>query len=287
MRCGICNKEEIELYDAFYAGKVMSACRKCILSEDLTIIRKPTQEQLERANQRFSVKERMMKLSGLDKNSPISKDNEVAQRNITKIRIPPKKQYSELLVPNYNWVMMMARRRKKMTIAQLSDLTKIPQAELEEIEQGVLPRNYEKIAGIVSNVLNIVMLKETKRIMPPEEIKKESETIEETRLKLFKEDLGINQRNEEFKHDLETGRNEESEDILEEVNQEIKEERDLIKRKLNEGKIDFSKREDLRNITLSDLVDIKRRRESLELKKKIRKEDSSEVIGSDIEIEED
>jgi len=262
MRCQVCNKEDNELYDAFHNGRVISACRSCIEIEGLSVIKTPTFEQLDRANQRATVHERMMKLSGLDKFNPISRDNEIAQRNIAKIKIPPKKQYSDLLIHNYDWAIMMSRRRKKMTLSQLSDLTHIPQAELEEMEKGVLPRNFERNARIISSVLNIPLLKEQERkqvIPTPEKEKTEEQILKETREKLFGGDLEINQKNEELRR---INQEEDEEDEIDEI--ELEEpEREEIRKEVHDGKFDFSKTEKLKNVTLNDLINMKRDKEKM------------------------
>jgi len=264
MRCQICNKEDNEVYDSFYNGRVITACRSCITIEGLSIIKKPTFEQLDRANQRASVHDRMMKLAGLDKLSPVSKDHEVAQRNIAKIKIPPKKQYSDVLVYNYDWAIMMARRRKKMTITQLADLTHIPQIDLEDMEKGVLPKNFERNAKIISSVLNIPLLKEQEerlKARPPvktEINKTEEEILMETREKLFGKDLEINHKNEELRRLSEES---EEQSQIDEEEAEEEEQKEEIRREVSSGKFDFSKTEKLKNVTLNDLINMKKERE--------------------------
>lgn len=285
MVCELCKKEE-ETQDAFYFGKIIRVCEKCIKSENLTIIKKPTTEQLERADKRFSVRERMMRLSGLDQLSPISQDHEIAQRNIAKIRIPPKRQNSDLLVYNYNWDIMMARRRKKMTLNQLSDLTKIPVLDLQNFEKGILPKDFERIAKILSSVLNISLLKldikKKEESLVNNPVKESLDPEEEIRVKLFKEDLEINKRNEEFRN------KDNAEEVVNQVDKEVEIEREEFRNKLIEGKFDFSKRDKLRDVTLSDLVEMKKQREKTE-KERINKksEEKQNVLGSDIEILDD
>jgi protein-tyrosine-phosphatase len=273
MKCYICNKEETDLYEVIHEKKIVSVCRSCIEIENLTLIRKPTQDQLERANQRATVHERMMKMAGLDKLNPVSRDHEIAQRHLAKIKIPEKKQFSELLVSNYDWIIMMTRRRKKITLNQVSDLTKIQINDLENLEKGVLPKNFEKIARILESVLNIVILKETEKKMRfeslPEKRKDESEILEETRAKLFGKDLEINQRSEAMKQEQLEQELRDAERIAE-TKEEIKieEAKSEFRSEIKEGRFDFSNRNKLKDVTLSDLVDMKREREKLAKKEK-------------------
>jgi len=81
--------------------------------------------------------------------------------------------------------------------------------------------------------------------------------------------------------------------ILEDVKQKIKEDREevfkkrkrKILRKIENSEIDFSKQENLENITLNDLIEIKRRKEKEEQKKKYESQ-RKELFGEDLELDE-
>jgi len=279
MKCAICGNNVDGVYEAIYGKGVVEACKSCIIVEGLSPIPKPTQYQLERANQRYTVHDRMMKLSGLDKQNPISKDHEIAQRHIAKIRVPEKKQLSELLFPNYDWTIMMARRRRKITITQLSEITNIPINEIESMEKGILPKNFEKNARILEEVLGVLILKESEKkskISAPEKIKTEEEKFEDVKSKLFGEDLNFNERQKEIRE--ENLRKQQIEQEIREAEKiamsreekvdEKAEFRKEIRKEISTGKFDFSDKEKLKNVTLNDLIDIKIKKEREELEKK-------------------
>jgi len=55
--------------------------------------------------------------------------------------------------------------------------------------------------------------------------------------------------------------------------------------KLSKGEIDFSKKEDLSNVTLNDLVEMKKSREKKESKRKSEAQEEA-LLGDDLELEE-
>jgi len=270
MKCEICNKNFNHLGNAIYKNKVIKICESCSQIENLPKINKPTQEQLDKANQRYSVHDRMMKMAGLDKLSPLSHDHEIAQRHLAKIKIPEKKQFSDILVPNYDWNIMMARRRRKMTINQLSEMTKIPIADLNNLEKGILPKNYENIARVIESVLNLPLLKETEekiRLFPVKK-KSEEDLLVEARERLFGKDLRLNEEQEIKKQQerLEKLKQEEQREIEEDENEELEEKniKEEVKSEIKTGRFDFSAKKNLKNVTLSDLVEMKKERERAE-----------------------
>ena len=265
MQCIICSRseDEAELCDGIYEGEIAKICQECAESENIPLIKKPTSEQILTAERRASVRERMEKLSGREK--PISKEHLIASKNLNKLRLPPRKQYHEKLVDNYDWILKIARRKKKLTINQLSEKTGIPHQILEDFEKAQIPENFEQTAGTLETALNIRLLKEHK--LPIHFIhptKEEAERIlEEVREKIHKPES-------------------ESEDSNP---KQIKEKKQKIKQ-IQKGKFDFSRRENIQDITLKDLVDLKREREKKKAFEKEKRE-HKELFGEEIEIEDE
>jgi ribosome-binding protein aMBF1 (putative translation factor) len=263
MICEICGKNQAT-FQGILDTKVVNICEICARTEGLPIVKKPTQEQLDRANQRYTVRERMMKISGMDKLHPVSRDHEIAQRHLGKIKIPEKVQKSDSLVENYNWNIKIGRRRKKMTTSQLAQLAGTTPGIIDSLEKGMLMKDYEKIAERIESVLDIQLLKAHERkikfIMPPEkpvEIPKDVSTensLEEMETAELKRSVA--EQNIKRKHEA----------------------RENIER-IQKGEFDFSKKENLQNVTLDDLIKAKKEREAKERKEK--KNDSAE----DLELE--
>jgi ribosome-binding protein aMBF1 (putative translation factor) len=265
MRCPICGKNE-GTNKAIINREVISICDSCARTEGLPLIHKPTQEQLARANQRYTVRERMMKLSGMDKLHPVSRDHEIAQRHLGKIRVPEKVQESSSLVDNYNWKIKIARRRKKITLSQLSQITGIPADTLDSLEKGMLVKDYQKIALKMENALGIPLLKEhektVKFIMP-----KKEEPVVDTKTEKALEDLELEELRRSVKIVEQRRKMEEKQQIVEEI---------------KKGEMDFGDKKKTSEITLNDLIEAKKQRERAE-KEKERK--TKGLFGSDLELE--
>ena len=74
MRCAICKKEddEIELYEGILGGGMIRICESCSTTEGIPTIQKPSSKQLEKADERYSVRERMEQMSGFRDKTEIS-----------------------------------------------------------------------------------------------------------------------------------------------------------------------------------------------------------------------
>jgi len=259
MICAVCGRsgEETVLLDGIYEGEIVKVCERCAELEEIPLIKKPSEEQLIEADKNYSVRERMERMSR--RNIPISKDHETAMKNLAKIQIPEKRQENERLVENYYWLMQMARRRKKLSLSQLSENTNIPAETLQRFERGVIPPDFESLIPVLEEVLDVRLFRtDSKKI-----IFKVPEKASEERQR----------------------------EILEHVKNKIKEtgEREKVKeetiKKIAAGRFDFSSRQNLENVTLSDLIELKRKREGKKAFEKEKRE-HQEMFGDEIEVEE-
>jgi len=251
-RCTICKKssDEIKLYNGIFEVDMVMICAECAETEGVPIIQKPSESQLNKANERYSVRERMERMSGMRNVTEISEEQTITHGNLAKLRIPPKKEYHEDVLENYYWTLNIARRRAKLTIGQLSEKIQVEQEIIQGIEKGKIPENFEEIFIKIESILDIKLLKNHKRkINFVRTVDEEKEVLESVREKL----------------DL-TGKKQEQLD------------------KLSKGEVDFSKREDLSNVTLNDLADMKKTRESRIIKRKA-KEKEDEILGDDIDLD--
>ncbi|MFZ5955371.1 MAG: hypothetical protein ACOYT4_03015 [Nanoarchaeota archaeon] len=221
MRCDICRKEDIEFHEGIYDNKIVKVCRNCANIEDVLLIRKPTSEQLQKADIRPTVRERMENISGLNR---ISHDQTIATKNLAKIRFPEKKQEANNLIPNYFWIIQMTRRRQKIPLSQLAQKIGTSEVTLLNIEKGLLPKNFEQIIKNIEIALNVKLLKKEKEEAKPEY------TQANRKISAF-------ERLEKSKGKKEA----------------VKE--------ISKGNLDFSKKERLKNVTLNDLVDMKKEKE--------------------------
>jgi DNA-binding XRE family transcriptional regulator len=149
----------------------------------------------------------------------------------------------------------MARRRAKMTTSQLAKKIDTTSYKIQSCEKGALPEDFKDIFLKLEALLGIHILKHHD-----------------------------NQINFTRKH-----HNQEKEilaAVREKLNHPEKELEELEELEEDEEKIDItemklSKRENLENVTLNDLVDRKRAREKHKLKAK-----QNEMLGDDLDIDE-
>jgi ribosome-binding protein aMBF1 (putative translation factor) len=261
MRCAICKKEDVEvkLFEGIFTGGMIRICKPCSLTEGIPTIRKPSEEQLERADERYSVRERMEHLSGKGEKTKIGKEQIHVQGNLAKLRIPGKKEYHPEVMDNYFWTLNLARRRKKLSLGQLAEKIGIDKEIINSIEKGKIPENFEENFLQLESFLGIKLLKSHKKKLEFTRTADEERRILET----------VREKIENSPIDEELDKEEEKKEILE---------------RISRGEEDFSVKENLDNVTLSDLVEMKRQREKREEKGKM-KIQTDAMIGDDLDID--
>lgn len=269
MQCEICNlsSQETDLFEGVYETQIIFVCPKCAEAENIPLIKKPSDEQLQATEQRRSVRERLERLSfGPKHYEELSHDQKTANKNLAKIKFPQKKQHSELLLENYYWILKMARRRKKLTIQEISKATSIPEKTLEGLEKGLLPKDLEEPIKKLEFFLNIKLLRSQNHaphfILPEQD--KQARILAET---------------EEKMQAIERG------EPIEETTEEPTPEKIQKLEKLERGELDLSKRKEIQNITLADLQEIKRKRD-LKAKQEQEEKAKQELFGEELDLEE-
>ncbi len=253
MRCTICKKEsnEIKLFEGILNAGMVNICSLCSEEEGIPIIRKPSKEQLEKGNERYSVRERMERMSGMKDVSEISGEQTIVQKNLSRLKMPEKKEMNEDVLDDYYWTINMARRRKKWSVNQLSEKIKIDSKIIEDIEKGKIPENFEEIFIKFEAFFGIKLLKNHKnKIHFKRTIDEEKEILAS---------------------------------VKEKMNFPQKEESKIKERITVEG-VDFSSKDSLEDLTLRDLVDMKKKKEKKEKQRKIRIQTDS-MVGDDIDLE--
>jgi len=255
-------ENEVELFEGISKDGMVRICAVCAEREGVPLIRKPSYQQLEPLNENVTVRERMERLSGLKKKKETD-ERLIIHGNSPRLRTPAPKESHPDLIDNYSWELIIARRRKKLTTNQLANQIGVEVKLIEDFEKGHVPRGHQEIAQKLESKLGIKLL-----------------TIHPGKVS-----FNAPARNKE-------------EDILREVKErmahpenyapldETKIIRSQKKESIEKGDFDFSKRENVENLTLSDLVDIKREREKREAAKK-RRVQTDTIIGDDLQLEND
>lgn len=262
-KCTICKQtsDETKLFEGIFKAEMVNICKECAESEGVPIIQKPSESQLNKANERYSVRERMEIMSGMRDTTEISNDQIATQGNLAKLRIPPKKQFHEDVLDNYYWTLNMARRRKKLTINQLANQTQIDPETIKAIEKGKIPEDFEPIFAKLELFLDIKLLKNHKTKMHfLRPTKDEAQKI----LKQVQEKMDLPKLDKPK--------------ALENKKEQLD--------KLSKGEFDFSRKENLSSITLNDLVEMKKQREKKESNKKSKAQEEA-MLGDDLELDDE
>ena len=165
----------VRLFDAISDEGLIKICEKCSREEHIPIIRRPTTFQLKEAERKQSFYERAS--SSLNKpferETPEKKEQEVTLREIVdrnyEQRIPKKGSPRPEMIDNFHWVVMRARRMKKLTQAQLAKQIAESEAAIKMAEQGILPEDDYRLVNKLENYLGIKIIRPefTKAINPP------------------------------------------------------------------------------------------------------------------------
>lgn len=263
MRCAICKRtsDEIQLFEGIQKAEMIRVCEICAEEEKIPIIKKPSNAQLDKAEERYSVRERMERISGFHEPTEISEDQMTTQGNLAKLRVPPKKETNVDILDNYYWTLNIARRRSKLSTTQLAEKMQIDPKIIQEIEKGKIPENFEEIFLKLEAFLGIKLLKNHKpKVHFTRNHDEEKEILEEVRKKIAQ--VSIEEPEDEVLEEIKLAKKKEQLD------------------KLSRGEVDFSRRQALQDVTLNDLVEMKKEKEKR--KTKIKEE---AMIGDDIELD--
>lgn len=165
----------VRLFDAISDEGLIKICEKCSREEHIPIIKRPTTFQLKEAERKQSFYERVS--SSLNKpferETPEKKEQEVTLREIVdknyEQRMPKKAGPRPEMIHNFHWVVMRARRMKKLTQAQLAKQIAESEAAVKMAEQGILPEDDYKLVNKLENYLGIKIIRPEfiKEINPP------------------------------------------------------------------------------------------------------------------------
>jgi ribosome-binding protein aMBF1 (putative translation factor) len=276
--CRICGKPEeiVPLFDGVFDRSVGKVCYNCSNREGITLIRKPTQEQLEQAQKRLSVREMMEKMSSPQQRIMV-KDQMIAHKSLAKLKFPGMKQEHGDLVHNYDWVLKQARRHEKMTTDQLALKANVQRKEIESLEAGQLFPGFEAVANALERALDVKILKagvpvaklarsvQEKKII---ENKAEQNILDSVRQKMKKHMFLVKKAKDEgvdYYEDVETKHDTiDVDEIVRQKDEEKKRRYDQLAKEIESDKFDFSNRDNLDNITLSDLADLKKLKQEKE-----------------------
>ncbi len=175
MECSKCGALNVRLFDVITGEGIIKLCQYCLSEEDAPVVKKPTNSQFQSVNKTNSIYERLSKSAGLDAKEHkrnifgSSQQEQLKQQEATlrglvdrkydgKAKEIPKKR--EDLIDNFHWIIMRARRNKKMTVTQLAKNIGESEAVVKMAEQGILPEGDYNVAKKIETILSINLLKQ-------------------------------------------------------------------------------------------------------------------------------
>ncbi|MFH1308309.1 MAG: helix-turn-helix transcriptional regulator [archaeon] len=178
------DEEEVRLLDAIDGDEIVRICEECALVEEIPIIRKPTSYQLRETDKPYTVYQRLSRMAGLPASKTEDKvkltlDKLTKAKNYDKPSFEIKRQQSIArnkplyLVDNFHWHIQAARRKKHLTLKQVSDALGESEEAVKMIESGDLPGDGDRIINKLEQYFGIFLRKK--------EFQKEQERIEAVR----------------------------------------------------------------------------------------------------------
>jgi ribosome-binding protein aMBF1 (putative translation factor) len=168
-KCGISDKK-VQLCDAITKDGVIKICEKCAGMADFPIIRKPTTFQLKEIERKPTIYERLSKMAGIKFDKEKAEKKEYLIKQETSLREIVDKNYQERekpektaradLVDNFHWIIMRARRSKKLTQKQLAEAVRETEIAIKKAEEGALPDDKGKLLKKIQDYLGINLYKE-------------------------------------------------------------------------------------------------------------------------------
>lgn len=174
--CAVCDNEfsESAVKQVISQKGIVFVCHDC-LREDMPVFKKPEDYQFEGIYQRKSVYDRLSQAAGLKnpeehrkrisdfgKNSGTLKDEslrKIVNKNFeSKVKNYPK---NEDLIDNFHWVLMRARRSKKISQRQLAEGIKEPESAIVMAEKGFIPQGNDLFVRKLEHSLGIRISKRT------------------------------------------------------------------------------------------------------------------------------
>lgn len=158
------------LYDAISDEGIKKICEKCAREEHIPVIRRPTTYQLKEAEEQKSFYQRASESKRVPIRRVASEEitlREIVDRNYEK-KVPKNMKPRPEMVQNFHWVIMRARRMKKLTQEQLAKELQESVSAIKMAEEGILPEDDYRLVNKLESFLgiNIIRNEFANRIRP-------------------------------------------------------------------------------------------------------------------------
>ena len=174
-RCGI-DEEKAVLFEAISNEGIVKICEDCVRETGMPLIRRPTDSQINKAQNPESVYDRLSYMAGInakehkEKLHGVGSSERVVLRQDTTFRDLVDRNYEKKfgvgvreqrpdLVDNFHWVIMRARRFKKMSPEQVAVAIGESEDAVKMAEAGALSEDYDKLISKLQSFLGVKIFK--------------------------------------------------------------------------------------------------------------------------------
>jgi ribosome-binding protein aMBF1 (putative translation factor) len=172
MECAICgiSGKKVRLFEAvsFKEKGIIHICESCSKKENIPLVKRPTTFQLKEAEKSSTQKVYNMlanarrqkddfKRIKIEKSKRETEDinlKKLVDKNYEKF-MPVEKKPRPDLIDNFHWIIMRARRRKKLTQEQLARELSESETAIKMAEQGILPEDDHRLVNKLESFLGI------------------------------------------------------------------------------------------------------------------------------------
>lgn len=172
------NENEVKLLDALDDKEVIKICEECAFSENIPILRKPTSFQLKESEKPYSIRQRLSRMAGIKEEEKKGDVGEMARKIIQNVNLDAlrkrdlKKEMDDKfklavernkplnLVENYNWLILMERKKRKIMRKQLAEAVGETEEIIKMIENKELPDDALRIIQKIEQYFSIRLRKD-------------------------------------------------------------------------------------------------------------------------------
>jgi ribosome-binding protein aMBF1 (putative translation factor) len=182
MICSKCGEDKAKLFDIVSEEGIVSTCIDCLQDDEVPVVKKSLDSAFE--NTKKSVYERLSSVAGIDLSKHRRFEERIKEKETQndelkeivnsrfKDNFVQSVDINNSLVRNFHWIIMRARRLRKLTLPELSRKIAEPEEVLKNIEKGI-GGNFELINKL-ETYFGIYLL--------TEEARKNIETIPEKKI---------------------------------------------------------------------------------------------------------
>ncbi|PIN78091.1 hypothetical protein COV15_00320 [Candidatus Woesearchaeota archaeon CG10_big_fil_rev_8_21_14_0_10_34_12] len=199
--CGM-SSDLTSLFEAISDEEIVMVCQNCAFKENLPLLRKPTEEQIKESKIPYSRKEVFARISSFKQGQNVinsvapekikEETHEKVTLNLLQERMIRQRESKKgienspvNLIENFHWYIMRARRLAKLTTKELAERLKEDENSIKMLETGKIPRGVEPLIKKIEQYLKIRLTKipsnqnfNLKQIKIPSSIKNEVIKIE-------------------------------------------------------------------------------------------------------------